>query len=106
MSAEKRSVSAPEELFAQADARQQQLGYSKFSDYIQALIRADVIKEGGHVREVAPQYQANSSPGLEAAKQILGAAVAHAHASPSAPPLEASPVKYPVARRSKKKPKP
>lgn len=45
MSAEKRSVSAPAELFRLADARARQLHYSRFSDYVQALIRADVLRE-------------------------------------------------------------
>lgn len=52
MSAEKRSVSAPSELFERAVARQKDLGYSTFSDYIQALIRADTMQGGGHVRAV------------------------------------------------------
>lgn len=51
MSAEKRSVSAPATLFAAADARKEQLGYPTFSDYIQALIRADTISGGDHLRE-------------------------------------------------------
>lgn len=51
MSAEKRSVSAPEQLFALADARKAQLGYSTFSDYIQALMRADALGGGDHLRE-------------------------------------------------------
>lgn len=53
MSAEKRSVSAPDDLFEQADTRAHQLGYSNFSQYIQALIRADVITSAAHVRETA-----------------------------------------------------
>lgn len=53
MSAEKRSVSAPAELFAQADQRKAQLGYSTFSDYIQALIRADTVAGGAHLREAS-----------------------------------------------------
>lgn len=53
MSAEKRSVSAPANLFAQADQRKADLGYSTFSDYIQALIWADVKSSSGHLRETA-----------------------------------------------------
>lgn len=54
MSAEKRSISAPAVLFAKADARKEQLGYSTFSDYIQALLRADTLGGGDHLRESAP----------------------------------------------------
>lgn len=45
MSSTKRSISAPAELFQRAEDRQKQLCYATFSDYIQALIRADVLKE-------------------------------------------------------------
>lgn len=51
MSAVKRSISAPAELFDQADRRQADLGYSTFSDYIQALMRADALTGGSHLRE-------------------------------------------------------
>ena len=72
MSAEKRSISAPADLFARADVRRKELGYDKFSDYIQHLIRADVMHGGAHIREASPDYQVSSSPGLTAAGKILG----------------------------------
>jgi metal-responsive CopG/Arc/MetJ family transcriptional regulator len=50
MSAEKRSVSAPEELFKAADARVEELGYTNFSQYIQALIHADLNGKVDHSR--------------------------------------------------------
>lgn len=58
MSAEKRSVSAPAELFARADLRAHKLGYTKFSDYIQHLLRADVISNSAHVRVAEPSSDA------------------------------------------------
>lgn len=59
VSAEKRSISGPAELFRKADERKEQLGYSAFSDYIQALIRADVIERGALiVHETPVSYKA------------------------------------------------
>lgn len=55
MSAEKRSISAPKDLFAKADARKALLGYSTFSDYIQALLHADTFGGGAHLRDEAPR---------------------------------------------------
>lgn len=43
----------PDELYNKAVARQEQLGYATFSDYIQALIRADALQSGPHIRETA-----------------------------------------------------
>lgn len=60
MSAEKRSISAPAELFAQADERKRALGYPTFSDYIQALIRADTITAAAHYREASTPYNVSS----------------------------------------------
>ncbi len=54
MSSERRTVSASGELFERAEARQRQLCYSSFSDYIQALIRADVLKEQASFHDAAP----------------------------------------------------
>lgn len=62
MSAEKRSVSAPEDLLAEADARMEDLGYTDFSKYIQALIRADVLTGGPHLREVSTPHTRPASP--------------------------------------------
>lgn len=69
MSAEKRSVSAPAELFAQADRRKAQLRYSTFSDYIQALIHADLVAGGSHLRETSELAAAE--------QQSLAAAVSY-----------------------------
>lgn len=104
MSAEKRSISAPADLFARADVRRKELGYDKFSDYIQHLIRADVMHGGAHIREASPDYQVSSSPGLTAAGKILGAAadIARNEATERQPP--AKPIKYTTGRRSKKQP--
>lgn len=55
------SISMGHELYARAVARQQELGYSTFSDYIQALIRADSLQRGGHLREPAGEYRVSSS---------------------------------------------
>lgn len=41
MSPGRRSISAPEELLLKGEVRAAQLGYSKFSQYIAALIKAD-----------------------------------------------------------------
>lgn len=73
MSAEKRSISAPADLFQKADARKEQLGYATFSDYIQALMRADTLAHSGHVREVAPPYKTSSTAVEEAEKKIVKA---------------------------------
>lgn len=56
MSAEKRSISAPAELFAKADQRKIELGYATFSDYIQYLLRADTMSGGAHLRDAAPTH--------------------------------------------------
>lgn len=69
MPAEKRSISAPQELFARADARQAELQYSKFSDYIQALIVRDVQMGGDHIRHSTKSSAAvAAAPVLPAAK--------------------------------------
>lgn len=62
MAAEKRSVSAPDDLFAQADARAKELGYSNFSQYIQYLIRKDTLEKGSHIRESSPAYGGQAPP--------------------------------------------
>lgn len=62
MSAEKRSISAPAALFTKADARKEQLGYSTFSDYIQALLHADTLNGGDHLRESAPTPDTPHTP--------------------------------------------
>lgn len=98
MSAEKRSISAQRELFEQADARTQQLGYANFSQYVQALIRADVLSEGAHLREAT-----NSAKVAQAADEILQAAVLAAHAGDVGTPPSSGPVKYPPLKRSNKK---
>lgn len=61
MAAEKRSVSGPEELFKKADARAAELGYTKFSEYVQALIRADTVLGGEHVRQPTPHETRTAS---------------------------------------------
>ena len=53
----------PEELYVEAERRQKQLGYVTFSDYIQALIRADVLADGSHLRETVTYKQARKSNG-------------------------------------------
>lgn len=69
MSAEKRSISAPRQLFASADARKEMLGYSTFSDYVQALMRADTISGGAHLRDEAPRAVPDH-PGIKAVPAI------------------------------------
>lgn len=96
MSTEKRSVSAPLEEWARADKRCDELGYKTFSEYIQALIRADVIDGGSHVREVF-----NSSKVDGVAADAARAAVAVA--SEKLPQAPVRPVKYPSLRRSKRR---
>lgn len=68
MSSEKRSISAPGSLFAKADVRKEQLGYSTFSDYIQALLRADSLGGGDHLREAAPTPDSPSTPPVPSAE--------------------------------------
>ena len=58
MSAGKRSISAPAELFAQADLRAAVLGYNKLSHYIQKLIEDDVARQTPHVRGEGTVYPA------------------------------------------------
>jgi len=53
VSAARTTISMPDQLFATAVERQRELGYSTFSDYIQALIRADSLQSGPHLREAA-----------------------------------------------------
>jgi hypothetical protein len=87
MSAEKRSISGPDYLFAMADKRCEELHYNKFSDYIQELIQADIAGRQPHqgrlssvqqLREAAGRYgvnirnTANSSQVSEAAKASAG----------------------------------
>lgn len=63
MSSVKRSVSAPQALMDQANARAEALGYTSFSHYVQALMRADVLRRTQHVREeVALRDAPLSSP--------------------------------------------
>lgn len=108
MSAEKRSVSAPRDLFQRADARLRLLGYANFSQYVQALMRADVLTAGDHTRAVvdpdAMHDRPNSSPGHQAAKEIVDAHAAAARAATSAPPPPKTPVTYKAPRKSKKPP--
>lgn len=54
-----------DELYAKALSRQKQLEYASFSDYIRALIRADALQSGPHIRETAhsgPAAQPPSKP--------------------------------------------
>ncbi len=74
MSAEKRTISAPAELLAKADLRAESLGYSNFSQYVQALMRADVIQSAAHVRDVAPGGGGPSGPN-EPSSKVYGLAV-------------------------------
>jgi hypothetical protein len=50
----------PEDIYARAVDRQKELGYPTFSDYIQALIRADAVSRAAHVREPEVQYRVSS----------------------------------------------
>lgn len=93
MSAEKRSISAPDTLFAQADVRKAQLGYSTFSDYIQALIRADAVGGGAHLREAASSV-ATLTHG------IVSDAISSAAATPTTAPVSYQ-SKRSTVRRSK-----
>jgi len=60
MSADKRSISAPAELFAQADIRARKMGYRKFAHYIQKLIEDDVARQSPHVRGEPVVYSLGS----------------------------------------------
>lgn len=108
MRVEKRSVSAPRDLFARADARCELLGYAKFSQYVQALIRSDVLKQGDHIRTVAEPQELRDGPssgyGLEAAKGFVSVSGEHSRGAAIEPPSKEKPGKYPTRRRSKKKP--
>lgn len=48
------SISMPRDVFEKAAVRQRELGYATFSDYIQALIRADSLSGSAHVRAAIP----------------------------------------------------
>jgi hypothetical protein len=104
MSAEKRSISAPSDLYAKADARKEELGYSTFSDYIQALIRADVVKAGGHLREASPKYEI--TPSAKAAGKELMEAIADdlGVPEPTGPLRPASGPKRPARGRRRARP--
>jgi len=55
------SISMPQTLFERAQQRQLELGYGTFSDYIQALIRADALTGAAHVREPVTPYRTSTS---------------------------------------------
>ncbi len=50
MSAIKKSISMPEEMLSAAEDRAQRLGYPTLSQYLQHLIRQDLLHRGDHVR--------------------------------------------------------
>lgn len=112
MSAARTTISMPEAVYQRAVERQKALGYSTFSDYIQALLRSDALQDRGHLREVAPTYgspatssPAHRSPGEIAAAKVVSAAIESARASTAAAKAQHPPTpsaKYPPHRPSKK----
>lgn len=70
-----------------------------FEDYLNAMERKLGLS-GFALHDSAP----SSFPAHQAGQQIVSAAGAHALGATSAPPPPAKPVKYKVARGSKKKP--
>jgi metal-responsive CopG/Arc/MetJ family transcriptional regulator len=68
VSAKKRSISAPEELFQEADARWKRLRYKKFSQYIQELIESDVENRPAHGARTERQPKPNPAPATKLAQ--------------------------------------
>lgn len=52
MSAIKKSISMPEDIWERADIRRKELGYTTMSAYLQHLARQDLMQQGEHVRRV------------------------------------------------------
>ena len=52
MSAHKCSISLPDDLWHKAHQRQLELGYGRFSHYLQFLVRADARRHRGHLRKI------------------------------------------------------
>ena len=63
MSSIPKTVSIPEELFKRGEQRREELEYKNFSEYIQALIRADIMDGGDHIRETAKKPKAPPGAG-------------------------------------------
>lgn len=63
MSATKKSISLPVEMWDKAAMRARSLGYSKMSQYLQYLVRQDLLTQGDHVRvaETSPPYRVTPS---------------------------------------------
>ena len=72
MSATKKSISLPEELFKKAIERQKLFGYPTFSDYLQALIRADVHgAPSSHVNVPQSGYQIQNDQSMRVEEREL-----------------------------------
>lgn len=70
MSSARTTISMPEKMYTEAVARQQELGYANFSDYVQALLRADALQKGSsHVRETVLPYPQPNTPTAETPKE-------------------------------------
>lgn len=71
MSAIKKSISLPAEMWSKAEARAAALGYPKMSQYLQQLVRRDLIEKGDHLRlaETATAHRI-SSPATDRAEAV------------------------------------
>lgn len=62
MSAERTTISLPAALFEKAKRRREELHFSTLSDYIQDLIRNDILRqETAAIKEDASDYKPDSS---------------------------------------------
>lgn len=69
MPSKTKSLSLPEDLLRDAEARAQEMRFGSFSDYVQDLIRRDLVSKGLLQKE-PPQYRTRVD---QAAQDILDA---------------------------------
>lgn len=62
MSAVRKSISIPEELWARAETRRIALRYPSMSAYLQELIYQDIASGDAHIREAGSSHVLNEPP--------------------------------------------
>ena len=68
LSAIKKSISMPEDLWERADARRRNLGYNTMSAYLQYLVREDLITLKPHTRSLEAPSKGRQRTGTASAR--------------------------------------